>query len=430
MEKQKHSFKELLVLLLQKRMLVVLLLGFSSGLPIMVIYKTLKLWLRREGIDLSTIGFMSFLAVPYSWNFVWAFLLDRYTFFKSFGRRRGWLAITQIALALSFLALSFAQPQQSLTLIAIAGFLLCFFSATHDVAVDAYRNEILDESELGVGASFGVYGYRVAMWVASGFCIWIVDADTWNWTFNQMFRLLSFFALLGLLVTFWADEPENYSKKVSSLTQAVVHPFLDFFKRESAILILLFILLYKFGDAICGSMTSPFYADLGYSNKDIGAISSTVGFFSTMAGLFIGGGVIYRFGYKAGLWVGGILQALSTGAYAILAYVTTKMVFAGIVFFEDMSSGIGTAALVALMGKLTNKSFTASQYALFASLASFGRTFFSGFAGQLIEYMQAHTLLTVQHAGYAQFFVSGMLMAIPGLICLYVLGKRTEEVLK
>ncbi len=412
-----------------KKFIVVFLLGFSSGLPIMVVYGSIKLWLRRYEIDLPKIGLFSWIAVAYSFNFAWAFLFDRFTPFKSLGRRRSWLIITQIFLALSFILLSFGDPNKSLSFIAISGILLCFFSASQDVAVDAYRNEILNSEELGIGASLGVYGYRVAMWVASGFGIWVVDESTWNWTFNQMFLMLAGFMLVGLLTTLWAEEPKNSLRKEMSLLESVINPFLEFLKREKALLILAFIFFFKLGDSIAGSMSRPFYADLGFSNADIGKIASTVGLFSTLAGLLVGGSLIYKLGYRFTLWFAGITQAITTALFAALAFVATSSSLTGIVFLEDFCSGIGTAALVGFMGHLTNKRFTASQYALFASLASLGRTVFSGAAGKIINMFKETPWFfsAAEHSGYINFYILCAFIALPGLIFLAMLGKKEFE---
>ncbi len=423
----KKSFAE--ILKSPKKFITVFLLGFSSGLPIMVVYGSIKLWLRRYEIDLPKIGLFSWIAVAYSFNFLWAFLFDRYTPFKKVGRRRSWLLITQVLLMGSFVLLALGDPNKSLTFIAVAGILLCFFSASQDVAVDAYRNEILNSEELGIGASLGVYGYRVAMWVASGFGIWVVDKETWNWSFNQMFLMLAAFMLVGILTTLWSDEPENSLPKEKSFVGSVVNPFIEFLKRERALLILVFIFCFKLGDSIAGSMSRPFYADLGFSNADIGKIASTVGLFSTLAGLIVGGSLIYKLGYRVTLWFAGIGQAVTTGMFALLATYSTNTDLAKIVFLEDFTSGIGTAALVGFMGHLTNKRFTASQYALFASLASLGRTLFSGAAGKMIVHLKESPIFASSsaHVGYVNFYIMCALLAIPGLLFLAMMRKEEFE---
>ncbi len=387
-------------------MLVVLLFGFSSGLPIMLLYSSIKIWLRREGIDLTTIGYMSWLTIPYSFNFIWAFLLDRYTP-SGFGRRKSWILILQIGIILSLVLLTLGNPLSSIQYIVAAGFLLCFFSATQDIAIDAYRREILPDEELGIGSSIGVYGYRIGMLAASGFGLWVVDPDTWNFSFNQMFMMMAAFMSIGIIGTFIADEPEVHEGAPSSLIDSVVIPFKDFLSRDYAYWTLLFILMFKMGDSLAGSMLGPYYVDMGFSNKIIAEITKGIGFISSMAGLFVGGVVIFKIGIYRSMWVFGILQAISTAFISTLSLSATKMSLAMVVAFEDFSSGMGTTAMVAFMAGLTNKRFTATQYALFASLASFGRTFFSGFSGKIIE-----------HTSYFNFFIICSLMAIPGILLL------------
>lgn len=387
-------------------MLVVLLFGFSSGLPIMILYSSIKIWLRREGIDLSAIGYMSWLTIPYSFNFIWAFLLDRYTPHK-FGRRKSWILLLQIGLIFSFILLSLGNPQSNIMFIVAAGFLLCFFSATQDISIDAYRAEILPESELGVGSSIGVYGYRVGMLAASGFGLWVVDPDTLNFTFNQMFLLMAGFMSIGLIGTFIAHEPEVDTTPPGSLIESVYIPFKDFLTRDYALWTLAFILMFKMGDAIAGSMLGPYYVDMGFSNKTIAEITKGIGFFSSMAGLFVGGTVIFKIGIYRSMWLFGFLQACSTGVISLLALYKTKFMLTIVVAFEDFSSGMGTTAMVAFMAGIANKRFTATQYALFASLASFGRTFFSGFSGDIIKAL-----------GYFHFFIFCAVLALPGLVLL------------
>ena len=411
-----RSFVELLKELRKKRMVVVLLLGFSSGLPIMLLYKILKIWLRREGIELSAIGYFSWVTVPYSFNFLWAFFFDRFTP-TSLGRRRSWLLITQLGLVAALVILGFCHPLLSMPALIAAATLLCFFSASQDVVVDAYRREILPDSELGVGAALGVYGYRVGMLVASGFGLWMVDKNTFGLTFNQMFLVMAAMMLVGLATTLFSDEPERAENTPSTLASSIVDPFVEFFKRKGSLVILLFILFFKIGDSMAGAMLGSFYVDMGFTNADIAVVTSGLGFFSTMAGLFVGGALIYRLGYYIPMLMFGALQALSTLSFIILTKTGANITaLSGVVFFEDFSGGMGTAALVAFMSTMTNRRFTATQYALFASLASFGRTFFSGFSGNLIEAM-----------GYAMFFLLCTILAVPGLLLLIKVWKLNQR---
>ncbi|MCY4645007.1 MAG: MFS transporter [Bacteriovoracales bacterium] len=412
---QGTSFLDLLKSLKSKRMLMVLLLGFSSGLPIMLLYSALKIWMRREGIDLGTIGRFSWITIPYTFNFLWSFLLDRFVPFR-LGRRRSWLIITQIGLVLSLLAMSFQDPTISTTSLVFVGIILCFFSATQDIAVDSYRREILPDSEQGIGASIAVYGYRVGMLTASGLGLWVVDPETLGFSFPQMFLLMAFFMIVGIGATFFCTEPQGSEHRPKTLLKAVIGPFKEFLKRPYAIWILLFVLMFKMGDSIAGAILGPYYVDMGFDNKTIAEITKGIGFISSMLGLFLGGWAIFRIGLYKSLWAFGLLQAVSTALLSLLTLKATKLSLGIVIAFEDMSSGMGTSAMVALMASMANRRFTATQYALLSSLASFGRTFMSGFSGDIIE-----------STNYFSFFLLCSLFALPGLLLLFKMGKVLEK---
>ena len=410
------SLKKFLALgraLTSKRMIVVLLLGFSSGLPIMLVLSTLKIWLRREGFDLSTIGYLSWIGIPYSLNFLMGPLLDRFVP-SQLGRRRSWILITQLGIIGSLVGIYFSNPTLNLPIFVYLGIALAFFSANQDVAIDAYRREILPDKELGIGAALGVYGYRTAMLVASGFGLWVVDPETLGFSFNQSFLMMAGFMLIGIITCFFATEPKLEFGQPKTLQETIIAPFSELLSRNKAIWILLFIFLYKFGDAMGGSMLGALYVDVGYSNKVIAEITKGFGFFSSMAGLFIGGTLIYRFGIYPCLWIFGILQSLSTLNFVLLTQTGPdwgSLVY--VIAFEDLSSGMGTAALVAYLSELTNRRFTATQYALLNSLAGLGRTFFSGFAGDMAGYY-----------GYFNFYIICAAFALPGLIVLSTISPR------
>ena len=409
-----RNFFDLLKALKSKRMLMVLLLGFSSGLPIMLLYSSLKIWMRREGAELSTIGYLSWMTLPYSFNFMWSFLLDRFIPCK-LGRRKSWLLITQIAIALAMIAISRSDPQVSIGYLVATGTLLCFFSATQDIAVDSYRREILPDSELGIGASVGIYGYRVGMLVASGLGLWVVDPQTLGLSFNQMFLMMAACMSVGIITTIFCDEPATIGRPPDTLVKAVIEPFKEFLQRPYALWILLFILMFKMGDSIAGSILGAYYVDMGFDNKTIAEVTKGIGFISSMLGLFIGGWTIFNIGIYRGLWIFGFLQAISTALLGILTTQATTLLLTVVIAFEDLSSGMGTAALVAFMAQMANRRFTATQYALLSSLASFGRTFVSGFAGTLIE-----------STSYLTFFILCCLLAIPGLLLLLKMAHVAE----
>lgn len=401
------SSRTLLRSLASKRMMVILLLGFSSGLPYMLMHVSMKIWLRNEGFDLRTIGYVSWVTLPYSLNFLWSPLLDRYIPF-SMGRRRSWILLTQLALVVGFMGLGFVQPAVSLASVVGMAVAVSFFSATQDIAIDAYRRESLPDQEQGFGASVVVYGYRIAIVVATGLGLWLVDPTTLGLSFNQMFQLMALFMGIGLATTLWCTEPEREFTLPQGFRQTVIEPFVEFLERDGAKLILLFVLCFKAGDAFAAAVTPAYYVDLGYSNSQIAEAAKGVGFFSTLLGLFLGGLLIYRLGVVKSLLLFASLQAVSTALFVLLQWANGSWwALAGIVALEDLSSGMGTAALVAFMSLLANKRYTATQYALLSSLASFGRTFLSGFSGELAE-----------GVGYTGFYLSASAMAIPGILLL------------
>lgn len=415
------KLRELGSALKKKRMWINLLLGFSGGLPIMIVFSVVKIWARREGVDLSTIGLMGLVALPYSLNFLMGPFLDRYSLLPM-GRRRSWLLVSQIGLLASIFALGFCDPKGSMEMVAFTTLIIAIFGATQDVAIDAYRREILPDEEIGMGASIYVYGYRVAMLVTSGGGLWLADPETMGLSFNQVFHILGLLMAVGVFTTFIATEPEVVGESPRNIKEAVVDPFVEFISRRGwgqAMTVLGFIFFFKFGDAIVGTMLGTFYVDMGYSNKVIAEVTKGIGFFSTMAGLGVGSLAIFRFGVVPCLFFFGILQCISTSLFSVLTFEGVKGSWEGlalVIGFEDFSSGLGTTALISFMATMTNKKYTATQYALFASLAALGKTLFGGGAGYVVESI-----------GYVPFFYLGSLFAIPGLALIFVMNKMKEK---
>jgi PAT family beta-lactamase induction signal transducer AmpG len=414
-----HSFKQLIQALSHKRMLIVFLMGFSSGLPYMLIADNLSLWLRTENISLKTIGFMGWVTIPYSLKFLWSFFMDRYSLTK-LGRRRSWMLFSQLGLCLSLFFLGLQNPNNGLFAIAVCGILAGFFSASQDISIDAYRREILNDNEQGIGSALANYGYRLGVLVASGFGVWIVSPHTFNFTFGQSFQLMSALMGIGILTTFWAQEPTSKSGTPQNLKESMIAPLKDFFVRPHSLLILAFIIFYKFGDAMAGKMLSPFYVDLGFQLDTLAITRKAVGLYSSLAGLAVGGSMIYMLGLYRSLWICGILQALSTICFSFLIFFGAKLLpLAVVMSIEDFTAGMGTAALMAFLALLTNQKFTATQFALLSSLATVGRNFFSGYSGKIVETLGDGTKLS----GFFPFFVLCGLAAIPGLCCLIPLKK-------
>lgn len=395
-----------------KKMLIVFLLGFSSGLPLLLTGGTLKTWLAREQVDISTIGYFGWVGLAYSLKFIWAPLIDRFTLFR-LGRRRSWMVTTQSLLVGAIASIGLFNPQFSLMTMAALAVLTAFLSATQDVVIDAYRREILKNEELGFGSSMNMYGYRIAMLISGGLGIGLVGSEAVNLTWNQLYFLMAGLMSVGIFATLWAPEPKVSEAPPPTLASAVVDPFKEFLKREGATVMLLFVFLFKLGDALSGAMLNPYYVQVGYSNADIGLIAKTFGLASSLAGLFLGSTLMYYIGIFRSLWIFGILQALSTGAFALLTYTGPQnWALAITVVFEDVTSGMGTAAFIAFISAITNKRYTATQFAALSSIATLGRNFFSGFSGDMVKSL-----------GWANFYFTCAAIAIPGILMLFLMRK-------
>lgn len=399
-----------------KRMWVVLLMGFSSGFPFLLVGGTLKTWLSREHIDISTIGFFSLVSLSYSLKFLWAPIVDRYKLFF-FGRRRSWILFTQILIALALFQLSTLNPDSNLPMMAIIASVVAFLSATQDIAIDAYRREILDDDEMGLGSTLTQYGYRLAMLMSGGIAIGLVDPKSLDLTWNQLYMLMAVVMAVMTLVTLWAPEPQDFGDTPKTLKAAVIEPFRDFFSRDKALFILSFVFLFKLGDAIGASMLNPFYVEMGYSNLDIALIAKSVGLVASLTGLLIGGLLIFKMGIVRSLWVFGFLQATATAGFSLITYTgPEKWALAVTVVLEDICTGMGSAAFIAYLSTITNKKFTGTQFALLSALATSGRNVFSAVAGVMVKEL-----------GWAPFFWVSGLLGIPGLIMLWFIQKQANE---
>ena len=396
------------------RMLVAALMGFASGLPLLLTGSVLQAWLKDGGIDLTSIGLFALVGLPYTLKFLWSPLFDRYSL-PVLGRRRGWLALMQACLALALLGLSVSSPAaDDLVVISLAALLVAFFSASQDIVVDAYRRESLSDIELGFGSAMYVNGYRVGMLLAGGGGLILAD---WL-SFAHMYRLLAAAMALCIVVTLMAAEPPLPEGRPRSLSEAVLLPFRDYFTRDGAWLALAFILFYKIGDTMASAMTTPFYLDLGYSKTEIGAVVKLFGFWATLAGATLGGLWILRIGLAPALWWFGIGQMLSTAGFVVLAGVQPSVAaLASVIALENLTGGLGTAAFVGFMGALTDRRFTATQYALLSSLMGVPRVLASAPTGWL-----------AQELGWAGFFMLCVGMALPGLLLLrWVQGLMPEH---
>ena len=385
------------------RMLVAALMGFVSGLPLLLTGSVLQAWMKEEGVDLGTIGLFALVGLPYTLKFLWAPLLDRFSL-GALGRRRGWLLLFQAALIAALLWLSLSEPAADPLVLALAALLVTFFSASQDIVIDAYRRESLADEEQGLGASLYVNGYRVGMLLASGGGLILADQVG----FERVYQVMAGFMLIGVLTTLLAPEPEVAEGTPTTLREAVIEPFVEYFQRRDALLMLAFILLYKIGDTTASHMTTPFYLDIGFSKTEIGAVVKLFGFWATVVGGLLGGLMVMRIGIYRALWIFGILQGVSTAGFAVLAQIGASVPgLALVITFENLSGGMGTAAYIAYMASLTNRRFTATQYALLSSLMGIPRVIAAAPTGYLADAM-----------GWTLFFLLCALVALPGLLLI------------
>lgn len=386
-----------------RRILVTFIMGFGCGLPLLLTITVLQAWMKEEGIELGTIGLMSLVGLPYTLKFLWAPILDRYTF-PVLGRRRGWLAAAQVLLAVSIAGIGFTDPARSPWTVAFLAFLTTFFSASQDIVVDAYRREDLADEELGLGASFYVNGYRLGMLFASGGGLILAD----RMPFRTVYLIMAVCMVPCLATTLFTPEPPIPQGTPRSLREAVVEPLTEYFDRPDALWILSFILLYKLGDTMASTMTTPFYLEAGFTKTQIGAVVKLFGFWTTVGGGFIGGIAMLRIGIHRSLWIFGVLQAISTACFALLLYTGPAITaLAGVIAFENLSAGMGTAVFVAFMASITHKRFTATQYALLSSLMGVPRVVASAPTGFLVSAL-----------GWGVFFTGCAIIALPGILLL------------
>lgn len=403
-----------LKIIFSPRMLVALVMGFASGLPLLLTISVLQAWMKDAGVDLTVIGMMSLVGLPYTVKFLWAPFLDRFTL-PFLGRRRGWLLVAQLALVCSISGLGYTDPAHHPWGVALAAFLVTFFSASQDIVVDAYRREDLTDDELGLGSSLYVNGYRVGMLLASGGGLILADYIP----FSAVYLIMAGCMFPGILTTLLAREPDiGTLSPPQSLKEAVIDPLVEYFSRPSALWILAFILFYKIGDTMASAMSIPFYLDIGFNKTEIGAVVKLFGFWATIGGSLIGGVIMIRLGINRSLWIFGVFQALSTACFALLTRIGPSVTaLSGVIGFENLSGGMGTAAYVAFMASITNKRFTATQYALLSSLMGVPRVMASAPTGFLAKYL-----------GWGWFFIACTLIAVPGMLLLLKFAPWREKV--
>ena len=415
-----RSWNAAVWLYLDRRILALFILGFASGLPLLLVYSTLSFWLRQESVSLTEIGWFSLAGTAYGFKFLWAPLVDHIripVLAARLGQRRSWLLCAQVAVAATIVALGATNPGEALSLTAFWAVALAFASATQDIVVDAFRIEMLDDEEQGSGAANFVNGYRVGTLAAGAGALILADAYGWFWAYAAMAALM----VLGMAVTLWLPEPARLEGPEPTcedwrarFQNAVVAPFREFMTREHWIVILVFVAVYKYGDALLGAMANPFYADMGFSGTEIAVITKGWGLAMSLTGAILGGVLVARQGLLMALFVTGVGQLTGNLAFAWLATAgksLSALTFA--IAVENLTGAMATAAFVAYLSSLCSVQFTATQYALVTSLTAQARTVFAAGGGWLAD-----------HLGWALFFLTTIAAAVPGLVLLVWLMRR------
>lgn len=399
--------------MLNRRMLICIFTGFASGLPLYLLLNLVPAWLKTEGLSLRAIGAFALIQFPYTWKFLWAPLLDRYGILPWLGRRRSWMFVSQLGLLAAIAWLGHLSPRDDLPLIVVLTAVLAFLSATQDIALDAFRREILPDAELGLGNAIHVNAYRIAGLVPGSLALILADHLPWS----QVFLITAAFMVPGLLMTLSVREPLAAGGTPRTLREAVVEPFREFFGRhgtQSALLVLAFLFFYKLGDSLCTALATPFYLDMGYTKTEIGIIAKNAGLWPAVAGGILGGVWMLKLGINRALWVFGVVQAVTILGFLGLAWVGAAestparlILLALVIGSEAIGVGLGTTAFVAFMARTTHPAYTATQLALFTSLMAVPRTVINAGAGWLVEQM-----------GWTGFFALCFLLALPGMLLL------------
>ena len=394
--------------LANRRMLICVLTGFSSGLPLYLLLNLVPAWLKTEGLSLKAIGAFALIQFPYTWKFVWSPFLDRYAL-PLLGRRRGWMALTMTLLLGAIAWLGTLSPTAQLGLVIGLTALIAFLSATLDIVLDAYRRELLPEIELGIGNAIHVNAYKLAGLVPGSLSLILADHLPWP----QVFLVTALFMAPGLAMTLMVKEPFSASGAPRTLRDAVVEPFREFFGRHglrSALVVLGFIFLYKLGDSLCTALATPFYLEMGFSKTEIGLIAKNAGLWPSVIGGLLGGLWMVKLGINRALWVFGVVQLVTILGFVWLDQSgPDKLVLAAVIGAEALGVGLGSAAFIAFIARSTDPRYTATQFALFTSLAAVPRTVINAGTGYLVEAL-----------GWTPFFLLCTLLAIPGMLLLKV----------
>lgn len=402
-------------------MLICVATGFSSGLPLFVLISLMPAWLREGGVNLKSIGLMALVQFPYIWKFLWAPLCDRYSF--GLGRRRSWMLAAQLALIAGIPLFGWFVPQPDLDAIRWLAFAVALSSATQDIAIDAYRREILSDAEMGLGNVVHVNAYKIAGLVPGSLSLIVAEHLPWS----AVYWITALFMLPGLALTLLASEPESSRRAPATLRSAVIEPFHEFVARKgwaSALAVLAFIFFYKLGDSMATALATPFYLDLGFGKSEIGMVAKHAGLWPNVVGGILGGIWMVSLGINRALWVFGVMQALVILGFAWLVNAGHDLVsLAAVIGAESFGVGLGTAAFVAFTASATHPAYTATQFALFSSLAATPRTLVNAFTGFLVEggtldIFPGHPV-HIDGLGWERFFWLCFAAAAPGMLLLF-----------
>jgi PAT family beta-lactamase induction signal transducer AmpG len=408
----RKSFKEAI---LNRRMLICVFTGFTSGLPLYLLIQLVPAWLRAEGVGLAEIGFFALVMFPYTWKFVWSPVMDRFTL-PFLGHRRGWMLLTQVLLLLSIGVMGFIEPGLNIWTVAYLSATVAFFSASQDIVLDAYRRELLPDPELGLGNAIHVQTYRLAGLVPGSLALILSDHLPWN----SVFVIVAAFMLVGIVLTLVIDEAIVDPTPPKTMREAIVEPFREFVTRKgigAAALILVFLFLYKLGDNMATALQTPFFIDMGFSRTEIGSVAKFAALFASIFGGLFGGVVMIRLGINRALWVFGVVQVVSILGFAALSIVGDNLWMLGAAnAFEYLGVGLGTAAFTAFIAKATNPAFAATQFALFSAFTAVPRTVANAVTGVIVE-----------QTGWTNFFILCTVLAIPGMLLLLKVAPWNEE---
>ena len=394
-----------------RKMLICVMLGFTSGLPLFILYNLLSAWLRAEQVDLTAIGLFALVGFPYTWKFIWSPFMDRFQL-PLLGRRRGWMFLTQLCLMVVIAAMGFYSPQNDLSMIVFLAGTIAFLSASQDIVIDAYRREILADDEQGSGTALFVNAYKISTLVPGSLSLILSDFLSWK----IVFSITALFMLPGLVTSLLIREPVMYGQPPANLREAVVLPFKEFINRSGwshALTILAFIFLYKLGDSMATALATPFYIDLGFSRTQIGLVAKNAGLWASLAGGILGAVWLEKTGINRGLWVFGVLQAIAILGFALLAKVgvgaaeLNTLLLGFVIGLEAFAVGLGTAAFTSFIATTTDARYTATQFALFTSLSAVPRTFFNALTGFIVA-----------ETGWFHFFLICFALSIPGMLLL------------